>query len=302
MKKLFAVIAMTGAMIFGTASVCFAQDEATEESTEQVVDEAPAAEPVQAAPAPVQAAPAQEAAPAAQEEQAFHKVIKQKFIEGGAFFMFIVCIALILGLALSIERIIYLSLSSVDSKKLLESVEGALDNGDVEGAKTICRNTRGPIASIFYQGLCRIDKGADVVEKSVVSYGGVQMGLLEKNVTWISLCVALAPSLGFLGTIIGMIEALDRIQAAGDISATVVAGGIKVALLTTLVGLIVAMVLQVFMNFILTRIEALTSEMEDASISLIDAVVAYEEKFKGFNSSSASSSVAISNESSIENA
>ena len=206
--------------------------------------------------------------------------------------MFIVCIALILGLALSIERIIYLSLSSVDSKKLLESVEGALDNGDVEGAKTVCRNTRGPIASIFYQGLCRIDKGADVVEKSVVSYGGVQMGLLEKNVTWISLCVALAPSLGFLGTIIGMIEAFDRIQAAGDISATVVAGGIKVALLTTLVGLIVAMVLQVFMNFILTRIEALTSEMEDASISLIDAVVAYEEKFKGFNSSSASSIIA----------
>ncbi len=302
MKKLFAVIAMTGAMIFGTASVCFAQDEATEESTEQVVDEAPAAEPVQAAPAaaPAQTAPAAEPV---QEEQAFHKVIKQKFIEGGAFFMFIVCIALILGLALSIERIIYLSLSSVDSKKLLESVEGALDNGDVEGAKTICRNTRGPIASIFYQGLCRIDKGADVVEKSVVSYGGVQMGLLEKNVTWISLCVALAPSLGFLGTIIGMIEAFDRIQAAGDISATVVAGGIKVALLTTLVGLIVAMVLQVFMNFILTRIEALTSEMEDASISLIDAVVAYEEKFKGFNSSSAaSSSVAISNESSIENA
>lgn len=301
MKKLFAVIAMTGAMIFGTASVCFAQDEATEESTEQVVDEAPAAEAVQATPAAPAAAPA--AAPVQEEEQAFHKVIKQKFIEGGAFFMFIVCIALILGLALSIERIIYLSLSSVDSKKLLESVEGALDNGDVEGAKTICRNTRGPIASIFYQGLCRIDKGADVVEKSVVSYGGVQMGLLEKNVTWISLCVALAPSLGFLGTIIGMIEAFDRIQAAGDISATVVAGGIKVALLTTLVGLIVAMVLQVFMNFILTRIEALTSEMEDASISLIDAVVAYEEKFKGFNSSSsASSSVAISNESAIENA
>ena len=301
MKKLFAVIAMTGAMIFGTASVCFAQDEATEESTEQVVDEAPAAEAVQATPAAPAAAPT--AAPVQEEEQAFHKVIKQKFIEGGAFFMFIVCIALILGLALSIERIIYLSLSSVDSKKLLESVEGALDNGDVEGAKTICRNTRGPIASIFYQGLCRIDKGADVVEKSVVSYGGVQMGLLEKNVTWISLCVALAPSLGFLGTIIGMIEAFDRIQAAGDISATVVAGGIKVALLTTLVGLIVAMVLQVFMNFILTRIEALTSEMEDASISLIDAVVAYEEKFKGFNSSSsASSSVAVSNESAIENA
>ncbi len=297
MKKLFAIIAMTGAMIFGSASVCFAQDEATEESTEQVAEETPAAAPVQAAPAA--AAPAaQQAAPAVEEEQAFHKVIKQKFIEGGAFFMFIVCIALILGLALSIERIIYLSLSSIDSKKLLASVEGALNNGDVEGAKTVCRNTRGPIASIFYQGLCRIDKGADVVEKSVVSYGGVQMGLLEKNVTWISLCVALAPSLGFLGTIIGMIEAFDRIQAAGDISATVVAGGIKVALLTTLVGLIVAMVLQVFMNFILTRIEALTSEMEDASISLIDAVVAYEERNKSFGSYSSAS--AESNTPSIE--
>lgn len=288
MKKLFAVIAMTGALTFGTASVCFAQDEATTEATEQV-EETPAAAPVQAAPAAAPAA--QQAAPAQVEEQAFHKVIKQKFIEGGAFFMFIVCIALILGLALSIERIIYLSLSSIDSKKLLASVEGALNNGDVEGAKTVCRNTRGPIASIFYQGLCRIEKGADVVEKSVVSYGGVQMGLLEKNVTWISLCVALAPSLGFLGTIIGMIEAFDRIQAAGDISATVVAGGIKVALLTTLVGLIVAMVLQVFMNFILTRIEALTSEMEDASISLIDAVVAYEERNKSFGSYSSSTSV-----------
>lgn len=298
MKKLFAVIAMTGAMIFGSASVCFAQDEATEESTEQVVEEAPAAAPVQAAPAQA-AAPAQQAAPV-QEEQAFHKVIKQKFIEGGAFFMFIVCIALILGLALSIERIIYLSLSSIDSKKLLGAVESHLDNGDVEGAKSVCRNTRGPIASIFYQGLCRIDKGADVVEKSVVSYGGVQMGLLEKNVTWISLCVALAPSLGFLGTIIGMIEAFDRIQAAGDISATVVAGGIKVALLTTLVGLIVAMVLQVFMNFILTRIEALTSEMEDASINLIDAVVAYEEKFNSNYSSASSSMETVSNGPAIE--
>jgi biopolymer transport protein ExbB len=155
-----------------------------------------------------------------------------------------------------------------------------MENGDVEGAKDIARNTRGPIASFFYQGLSRVEEGADAVEKSVVSYGGVQMGLLEKNVTWISLCIALAPMLGFMGTVIGMIQAFDKIQQVGDISATVVAGGIKVALLTTVLGLIVAMILQVFLNFILTKIEALTTDMEDSSISLLDIVVKYEQSRK----------------------
>lgn len=267
MKKLFAVLAMIGVMTFGMTSTVFAQDE-----TEATEAAAPAA-PAQAA-APAETA-AQTQAPA--ENPGLHKVLKQKFIEGGAMFMFFVAIALILGLALCIERIIYLSLASANTKKLLQDVESALDNNDVDGAKNACRNTRGPIASIFYQGLLRIEDGADVVEKSVVSYGGVQMGLLEKNVTWISLCIALAPMLGFMGTVIGMIEAFDKIQQVGDISATVVAGGIKVALLTTVTGLIVAMILQVFLNFILTRIEALTTEMEDSSISLLDIVVKHEQ-------------------------
>ena len=218
---------------------------------------------------------AQSEAPA---EQSFHQVLKQKVIEGGVGYMGAVLVCLILGLALSIERIIFLSMSSTNTKKLLGSIEDALNNNDVEAAKEAARTTSGPIASIFYQGLTRIDDGVDVVEKNVASYGSVQMGTLDRNVTWISLMIALAPMLGFMGTVVGMIAAFDKIQQVGDISATVVAGGIKVALLTTVGGLIVAMILQLFLNFILTRIEALTNEMEDASISLLDVVVKYEEK------------------------
>ena len=275
MKKVFAVLAILGVFVFGMTSNIFAQDEEYSSEDQTTVQEAPAPAP---APAAVAAAPAQEAAPApTTQELGTFKTLKIKFIEGGAGFMACVALCLILGLALCIERIIYLSLASTNTKKLLENVETELlENDDVEAAKEICANTRGPIASIFYQGLMRIDEGADVVEKAVVSYGGVQMGLLEKNVTWISLCIALGPMLGFMGTVIGMIGAFDRIQQMGDISATIVAGGIKVALLTTVFGLIVAMILQVFLNFILTRIEALVSEMEDSSISLVDTVIKYK--------------------------
>ena len=192
--------------------------------------------------------------------------------------MALVALALILGLAVCIERILYLSLSKTNTKALLKNVEDALNEGGVEKALEVCRNTRGPVASIFYQGLSRYDEGLDVVEKTVSSYGGVQLGLLEKNLSWITLFISIAPSLGFMGTVIGMIEAFDKIQQVGDISATVVAGGIKVALLTTLWGLIVAIVLQLFYNYILSQIEALVNEMEDASISLLDIVTEYNKK------------------------
>ena len=176
------------------------------------------------------------------------------------------------------ERIIYLSLSKTNTKVLLAKVEKALNEGGIEAALDVCRNTRGPVASIFYQGLSRYNEGVDVVEKTVASYGGVQLGLLEKNLSWISLFISIAPSLGFLGTIIGMIAAFDKIQQVGDISATVVAGGIKVALLTTLLGLIIAIVLQLFYNYILSLIEGLVNEMEDSSISLLDLVVEFDKK------------------------
>lgn len=284
MKKVFAVLAIMGVALLGTTSAVFAQDEelVDGQSTEQMVDE-PAQQEEAAPAAPVAEKQTEDVKTESSEEgnaageQSAHKVLKTKFIEGGAGFMACVVVCLIIGLALAIERIIYLSLASINTKALLDKIEDAMDSGDVEGAKEIARNTRGPIASIFYQGLSRVGEGADAVEKSVVSYGGVQMGLLEKNVTWISLCIALAPMLGFMGTVIGMIQAFDKIQQAGDISATVVAGGIKVALLTTVTGLIVAMILQVFLNFILTKIEALTTDMEDSSISLLDIVVKYEQ-------------------------
>ncbi len=212
------------------------------------------------------------------EEIPLHQALKTKFIEGGAGFMALVIICLILGLALSIERILYLSLSKTNTKKLLAKVEKALNEGGVEAAKDVCRNTRGPVASIFYQGLLRMDQGIETVEKTVVSYGSVQMSQMENGLSWISLFIAIAPSLGFLGTVIGMIQAFDAIQVAGDMSPNVVAGGMKVALITTVGGLIVAVILQLFYNYILSQIDSLTIEMEDASISLIDVLVKYQEK------------------------
>ena len=228
----------------------------------------------------VEAAADEAAAPAVVEEGGIHKELKIKYIEGSAFFMSFISIALVIGLAFCIERIIYLSLAEINTKKFITSIEAAMEKGDVEGAKDIARNTRGPIASIYYQGLMRLDQGLDVVEKSVVSYGGVQAGYLEKGCSWITLFIAMSPSLGFLGTVIGMVQAFDKIQQVGDISPTVVAGGMKVALITTIFGLIAALILQVFYNYILSKIEALTSDMEDSSVTLLDMVVKYELKYK----------------------
>ena len=266
MKKLFAILAVMGVLSFGMTQTAMAQDSTATAAPEQTEQLASAA--------------TEEVATATVEEGSMHKELKTKFIEGDAGFMSLVAIALVLGLAFCIERIIYLSLAEVDVKKLMAKVEAALEKGDVEGAKTICRNTRGPVASICYQGLMRIDEGVDVVERSVVSYGGVQAGYLEKGCSWITLFIAMAPSLGFLGTVIGMVMAFDKIQQAGDISPTVVAGGMKVALITTIFGLVVALILQVFYNYILSKIEAITSQMEDSSITLLDMIMKYNLKYK----------------------
>jgi biopolymer transport protein ExbB len=199
--------------------------------------------------------------------------IKKKFIDGGPLFMSFVLIALILGLALSIERIIYLNLATTNTEKLLQDIESAMSNGGVESAKEVCRNTRGPVASIFLQGLERSSEGIEMVEKSVIAYGGVQMGLLERGLSWIGLFIALAPMLGFMGTVIGMIDAFDIIEAKGEAKPDELAGGIKVALITTVSGLIVAIILQIFYNYIVSKIDTLVNQMEDASISLIDVLV-----------------------------
>ena len=269
MKKFFAVFAMFGILSFGLTQTVVAQEEVAAQT--ETVDSAAVDS------AAVEEAPA-EVAPVEEETQSFHKMLKTKFIEGDPLWMAPVAIALIIGLAFCIERLIYLSLAEVNTKKLLSAIEAALEKGDVEGAKDVCRNTRGPVASICYQGLLRIDEGLDVVERSVVSYGGVQSAALEKNCSWVTLFIAMAPSLGFLGTVIGMVMAFDDIQKAGDISPTVVAGGMKVALITTIFGIIVALVLQIFYNFILSKIEALTTDMEDSSITLLDMIMKYNLK------------------------
>ncbi len=269
MKKLFALFAIASMLMLGSSTTIIAQNETTESQDSAIVE---ADEVVESE------APATAPAAAVEEEVSVHKQIKIKFIEGGPQFMGIVLLALILGLALAIERIIYLNLATTNTEKLLKKIDEAMKQGGVEAAKEVCRNTRGPVASIFYQGLDRAEEGIDVVEKSVVTYGSVQMGQLESGLTWIALFIALAPMLGFMGTVIGMIGAFDAIEAAGDISPSLVAGGIKVALITTVFGLIVAIILQVFYNYLVSKIDKLVNTMEDASISLIDILLKYNLK------------------------
>ncbi len=237
MKKVLSLVA-----VFGTSAMLFAENAA-----DKVVQPVP--------------------------EENFIYVLRERFIEGGAEFMGIVLACLIFGLALVIERIVYLNLATTNTKKLVAKVDEALQTGGVDAAKEVCRNTRGPVASIFYQGLDRADEGIDMVEKSVVSYGGVQMGLLEKGMSWIQLFISLAPMLGFMGTVIGMIQAFDTIEANGGVQADQIAGDIKVALLTTVFGLIVAIILQVFYNYLIAKIDSIVNDMEDASISLIDVLL-----------------------------
>ena len=274
MKKLIALLTVFGFLTFGTANIAFAQKQqksAETPATEQVAEEVAA----EAAPATTQAELSSD--PDESVNQGLHYVLKDKFIQGGAVWMTPVLICLILGLAFVIERIFYLNLSSVNSKKLLDKVENTLKTKGVDAAKELCRDTKGPLAAVFFQGLDRYDEGLESVEKSLTSYGAVQMAKLENNMTWISLFIALAPSLGFLGTVIGMVQAFDDIERAGDISPTIVAGGMKVALLTTVFGLITAMILQVFYNYLLTRIDAIVNDMEDATISFMDILVKNKE-------------------------
>jgi biopolymer transport protein ExbB len=266
MKKIFSLLALLGMLCIGVSGIATAQDEAQEETDAEQVEQPATEKP---------AGEVENEFADAPEGEGIHYQIKKNFIEGNPFFMSFVLLALILGLAISIERIIYLNLASTNTKKLVGKIEDALESGGVDAAKEVCRSTRGPVASIFYQGLDRVDEGIEVVEKSVVSYGSVQMGLLEKGLTWISLFIALAPMLGFMGTVIGMIGAFDSIQAAGDISPSLVAGGIKVALITTVSGLIVAIILQVFYNYIVNKVDSIVNDMEDSSIALVDILVKY---------------------------
>ena len=260
MKKFFMFLAVAGLLTL-SANIASAQEqpEAAPAATEEAVEPA----------APVSGA---DILKGTGEDVPLHQQIKTYFIQGGPAFMSAIILCLILGLALAIERILYLSFAKTNTKKLVAKVEKALEEGGVEKAKEVCRNTKGPVASIFYDGLNHYDEGLDVVEKRIASAGSVQMSLMENNLSWISLFIALAPSLGFLGTVIGMVKAFDAIEAAGDISPNIVAGGMKVALITTVAGLIVAMILQVFYNYILSRIDSLSIDMENASIDLVDVL------------------------------
>ncbi|MCD8186128.1 MAG: MotA/TolQ/ExbB proton channel family protein [Rikenellaceae bacterium] len=264
MKKLFAILSVVGILCLGSVGAYAQEEEAAPAATEM------------SEPAP---APATDYNPETDVEgEPMHQILKKQYMDGGVQWMTPVLLCLILGLAISIERIIYLNMATTNTKKFVAKVEEELNSSGVEAAKELCRNTRGPVASIFYQGLDRYDEGVDMVEKTVTSYGSVQMAQLENGLSWIGLFIALAPSLGFLGTVVGMVLAFDAIAAAGDMSPTVVASGMKVALLTTIAGLIAAIILQIFYNYILAKIESLVLAMEDSSISLVDMLTKYNKK------------------------
>jgi len=277
MKKLFAFLTIAGMLTFGASNVTLAQDENVTVTDTELTSDTTATEGdttmIEAVAAIVETLE-----PEPEAEQGFQQVLKEQFIAGDWKFMGIVLLTLVFGLALCIERIIYLNLATTNNQKLLNKVESALETGGVDSAKEICRDTKGPVASIFYQGLDRYNEGIEIVEKSIVSYGSVLMGRLEKGLSWISLFIAIAPMLGFMGTVIGMIVAFQDIEAAGDISANIVAGGMKVALLTTVFGLIVAVILQIFYNYIISKVDSLVNDMEDSTISFIDILTKYKSK------------------------
>ena len=267
MKKLFALIAFVG--MLGLSQPLTTQAQSVPDTTQTAVVDSTAVDEMFAN---LDA----EESNAPEEGGGLHKILKTKFMEGSAGFMSLVALALVLGLAFCIERIIYLTLSEINAKKFMQDIDAKIEAGDIEGAKDICRETRGPVASICYQGLLRIHESVDNIERSIISYGSVQSANLEKGCTWITLFIAVAPSLGFLGTVIGMVMAFDKVQEAGDISTTIVAAGMKVALITTIFGIIVAVILQLFYNFILSKIEHLTSQMEESAITLMDSITKYK--------------------------
>lgn len=273
MKKTFSIKTSLAAIVMTLLVwMAFAATSAATPSDSAVADTAGL---VASAPADSQASTA-DMSVGEEEPEGFHKVLKEKFIEGGASFMSLVSLALVLGLAFCIERIIYLSMSEVDAKRLMAQLDIKIEAGDIDGAKALCRDTRGPVASICYQGLVRVDTGIDDIERSIAAYGSVQAANLERGCSWITLFIAMAPSLGFLGTVIGMVMAFEQIRLAGDINPTIVAAGMKVALITTIFGIIVALVLQLFYNYILSKIDHLTAQMEESAITLLDSLLKYK--------------------------
>ncbi len=197
--------------------------------------------------------------------------LTQKYNDGG-FFMHPILGVLIIGLALCFERLWTLSRARINTKDFIIQVKKALETGGVEAAMDVCSKTRGPVASVFQAGLLRANEGIEAAEKAIMTYGGIEMGFLERGLIWISLGITLAPMLGFTGTVNGMITAFDAIKEAAQISPSIVADGISIALLTTLFGLVVAMILQVFYNYFIAQIDRLVGGMEESSVELIDAL------------------------------
>ena len=277
MRKIIMLLTIA-ACLWAVMPMTYAQDVQQRDTTETVVADTLAAD---SAMAQIDADLGSADEDADLQGGGLHKQLKRKFIEGSAGFMSLVALALVLGLAFCIERIVYLTLSEVNTKKLLKDVDSRLEQNDVEGAKDLCRNTRGPVASICYQALMHIRERVEDIDRQLTNYGQVQISSMEKGCSWIRLFIAVAPSLGFLGTVIGMVMAFDQIESAGNISPTIVAKGMKVALITTIFGIIVAIVLQFFYSYILSKINRLTAQMEEGAIILMDSITNYKARNNG---------------------
>ena len=276
MKRTFILLVFIGLLTL--SPVVQAQQKTVQDTTQTVSADTTGSVVADSAMAAIEAELTGIDAEPAEEGGGLHKQLKRKFIEGSADFMSLVALALVLGLAFCIERLVYLTLSEINARRLLKDVDAKLEQGDVEGAKDLCRDTRGPVASICYQGLLHIKEPLEQIDRQLTNYGSVQVSNMEKGCTWIRLFIAVAPSLGFLGTVIGMVMAFDRIQTAGDISPAIVAEGMKVALITTIFGIIVAIVLQFFYNYILSKIERLTAQMEESAITLMDSIANFQNR------------------------
>ena len=203
-------------------------------------------------------------------------VLVKEFNDGGDF-MWPVLACLVLGLAIFLERVISLNRADINTRQFISDVKDTLETGGIQEAEELCSRTRGPVASVFQAGLMRADEGIEAAEKAISSYGSIEMSFLERGLVWLALFISLAPLFGFLGTVVGMVQAFDAIQKAGDISPSLVAGGIKVALLTTVGGLIGAIILQVGYNYCVSKIDRLVVEMEESSIVLVDSIANLKE-------------------------
>lgn len=198
-------------------------------------------------------------------------MLLQLFQDGG-WAMWPLLVLLIFGIAVTIERLYNLSKAAINAEKFFEDLEGRLRSEGPDSAAELCSQTQGPVASVIHAGLLRLERGIDHVEKAIENAGAVEMAFLERGMVWLSTVANLAPMIGFLGTVSGMINAFQAIKQRGDVVPAEVAGGISEALITTASGLIVGILIQFFHNLFASRIDRIIADMQEHTAALVDVL------------------------------